>query len=656
MKFWRSIILFAGLLLSCSFSSGQSARDTSFILQLLNKSESLRDSLPEQSLQIVNDALQKSISSGFKKGEAIAYARLGRWYFGNDINKSTDYANKAINIFESGITAPEEKADMHLLLAEAYDEQGKTDSSAYYYYQLGTEMESGGITKPEFKMQVYTKLVIFWINLNAGNNNDEKIKQTILGYVEKAKSAAQFTKNRDDGISGIYFIQGIYYHGINSFDSARFYYQKFLDTKKNMSVPRRISTLTNLADTYLQENKPEKAMPYIKEVYAMDKDSSTKKFLSFFMGYTGLMEGRALIQMKNFRGAVEVLERSLKLVNASGGHLRDEVVNAYNDIGTAYEEIGDHANAVKNKDLYIKYYDSLSKKEKSDMIGRLEIRNRIAEKDKELVQRELTIAQVNEKVRNRNSLIAAIIVALLFLGLILFMWRRRNLHKQKLQQRNIENLQQKIKIERLNATIAGEEKERTRIARELHDGVAGLITAAKMNFELAKNKTSSEPQSDFNQGMKMLEDAGIELRQAARNLMPEVLLQEGLVKALQLFCERITEKSNVQINFQSMGDKKITDNNLELSIYRIIQELVHNIVKHSRANNALVQLSFQDDGGMTITVEDDGVGMNKTSITHGAGMGMKNIRDRVTETGGKLDIQSEEGKGTSVYIEYESQI
>ncbi len=329
-------------------------------------------------------------------------------------------------------------------------------------------------------------------------------------------------------------------------------------------------------------------------------------------------------------------------------------MEAYKNLANSYEAIGNYPQALANKNIYLSLNDSLSRKEKLDMISRQEIRYRIAQKDKELLEQQLTIARVNNKVRNKNVVIGSAVALLLFLALLLIMWRRRNIHKQKLQQQSIENLQQKIKIERLNATIAGEEKERTRIARELHDGIGGLLTGAKMQFELVKNNPQKENQADFLQGLKLLEEAGTELRQAARNLMPEILLQEGLVKAVQVFCQRISEKSNAQIDFQTFGSKKISDPNFELSVYRIIQELVHNIVKHSRASNALVQIAFQDDGGLHITVEDDGVGINKTTLTHQAGMGLKNIRERIKETGGKLDIQSVEGKGTSVYIEYES--
>ena len=605
---------------------------------------------------MVNEALKKSIASGFTKGMSLAYARLGRWYFGNNIDTSVGFAQKALALLATE-SLPETRADMHLLLAEAYDEQGRTDSSAYYYYLLGDEAESGTGMKPEVMIEIYTKLAIFWINLIEGSEKDEKITNTIRGYIEKVKHLSTLMEDTAFAASSVYFIEGIYYHGVKEYDSARYYYTAFLEARerlKKINVLRKISTLSNIAGTYLEENRPAKAMPYINRVKELGTDPAQKNYLSFFMAFVGLLEGKALYQLKQFTAAIQVLEQSLNQLKTTGGHLRNEVVDAYKDLADSYENLGDYRHALENKNIYSSLKDSLSHKEKLDMISRQEIRFRIAEKDKELIQQQLTIEKVNNKVRNKNAVIGSIAAIFLFLGLLLIMWRRRNIHKQKLQQQNIENLQQKIKIERLNATIAGEEKERMRIARELHDGIGGLLTAAKMNFELVKHNAGDVQHADFNQGLKLLEEAGVELRQAAKNLMPEILLQEGLTRAVQVFCERVSEKSDTHISFQAFGDRKIIDNNFELSVYRIIQELVHNIVKHSKAKTALVQISFQADGGMQITVEDDGVGINKTTLTHKAGMGLKNIQDRIKETGGKFDIQSAEGKGTSIYIEYES--
>lgn len=660
MKYCRLLILltlFTFLLKANSYAQQKGIKDSALILELINSADSLWENQPVKAQQIINDALNRSIQTNYAKGMALAYAKLGRWYFGSNINQSVEFAKKALSLFDNNLALPEEKADMHLLLAEAYDEQGHTDSSAYYYYLLGDEVQAGNINRPEFTINIYTKLAIFWININQ-NSKDEKLLKTTKEYVEKAIEISRLMKDTANGISSIYFLQGAYFHGINEFDSARIYYIKFLKSRERLNklnTLRKISTETNIADTYLQQNRPQEAMVYINDIKKMGIHPNQASYLSFFMAFTGLQEGKALYQLKQYSASIQTLQEALQKLKTTGGHLRNEVVEAYKILADDFEAMNNYQQALHNKNIYITLKDSLTQKEKVDMISRLEIRYRIAEKNKELAQQRFAILEAGNKIKQKNIFIIGVLVLFVFLAILLMMWRKRNMHKQRLQQQNIENLQQKIKIERLNATIAGEEKERTRIARELHDGIGGLLTGAKMSFEFFKQNVQPEHEKEFQIGLKFLEDAGAELRQAAKNLMPQILLQDGLVKAVQAFCESISKRNNIVIHSQFLGEKKHIDSHLELTIYRIIQELVHNIVKHAAAKNAIVQINFHTDEGISITVEDDGIGFNIANISNQnkGGMGLKNIEERIKESGGKLDITSEEGQGTSFFIEFE---
>jgi signal transduction histidine kinase len=257
-------------------------------------------------------------------------------------------------------------------------------------------------------------------------------------------------------------------------------------------------------------------------------------------------------------------------------------------------------------------------------------------------------------VRDKNFWITGISIIALSGVLIFALWRKKNIDKQKLQQERIDNLQQKINIERLQASITGEERERTRIGRELHDGIGGLLSVARMNFELAKKVNTNEENEDFNDGLKLLEEATVELRKAAYNLMPEVLLNQGLASAVQAFCEKMMSKSTTQISFQAIGNRSKVTSAFDLPIYRIIQELIHNIIKHANAKNALVQLNFQQDGTINVTIEDDGIGLPEDAFEKSLSMGLKNTKERVIDLGGKLDIQSTAETGTSIYLEFES--
>lgn len=631
--------------------------DTASVLQLLKQGSSFTDKNPEEALQHFITAAEQSRTLGFTAGLALANAKIARWYFGNNSDKTIEYSRKALEYFEQ--TNPQlaaEKADVHLLLAETFDEQGRQDSSAYYYYLLSNEIESGNITDAKLKIDLYTKLAIFWINLDYGNSENDEYFVTLRNYVDKARQAARSLKDSRDALSSVYFLQGAYFHALKKFDSARYYYLRYVEEREKIGqlpLPRKISAYTNTADTYLQENNPKEAMKFINGVEVMGEAPGKTNYLVFFMQFNNLLKAKALYQMGHYKEAIGLTNEALEKLKTTGAHLRTELVDACKTLADSYEATGDYKNALIQKNRYIFLSDSLMRKDKIDMVNRLEVRYRIVEKDKALAEQKLKIAAIENRVRSRNLLIAVIALLVLFSVVGFGLWRRKNIHKQKLQQERIDNLQQKMEIERLNATIDGEEKERTRIARELHDGIGALLTGAKMNFELVKKSSQYEHNADFLEGIQLLEETAAGLRETAHNIMPEILMQEGLSNAVRSFCERMTGKGGTVISFQTLGASENMDATFDLPVYRIIQELIQNIRKHAQASTALVQMNFHEDGGVDITVEDDGIGMDVSAAAKAHGMGLRNIHERVRQLGGRIDINSAAGKGTSVYLEFE---
>lgn len=631
--------------------------DTVAVMSLIKEGSSLTDKKPDEALQYFIKADEQSRTLNFITGQALANAKIARWYFGNNSDKAIEYSRKALQFFEMNNSSfAAEKADVHLLLAETFDEQGRQDSSAYYYYLLSSEIESGNIDDAKLKIDLYTKLAIFWINLDYGNSENDEYFVTLRNYVDKARQAASSLKDSNDAVSSVYFLQGAYFHALKKFDSARYYYRQYVGEREKtgqLSLARKISAFTNITDTYLQEKNPKAAMEFVSKVEELGKSPQKSNYLIFFMQFNNLLKGRALYQLGHYNDAIALTNEALEKLKTTGAHLRTELVDAHKTLADSYEATGDLKNALLQKNRYIFLSDSLMRKDKIDMVNRLEVRYRIVEKDKALAEQKLKITEIENRVRNRNLLITGIVSLVLFSVIGFGLWRRKNIHKQKLQQERIDNLQKKMEIERLNATIDGEEKERTRIARELHDGIGALLTGAKMNFELVRKNHQYEHNADFAEGIKLLEETASGLRETAHNIMPEVLMQEGLSNAVRSFCERMTGKGGTVINFQTLGASENMDATFDLPVYRIIQELIQNIRKHANASTALVQMNFHDDGGVDITVEDDGVGMDVSIANKTNGMGLKNIKERVKQLAGRIDINSSIGKGTSVYIEFE---
>lgn len=161
-----------------------------------------------------------------------------------------------------------------------------------------------------------------------------------------------------------------------------------------------------------------------------------------------------------------------------------------------------------------------------------------------------------------------------------------------------------------------------------------------------------ENQQAFERSMDMLDSSIKEMRRVAHNMMPEALVKFGLDTALRDFCNDINRSGALQVSYQSIGlpDAAI-DQTTGITIYRIVQELINNTMKHAAARKAIVQVTRQQQQ-LTVTVEDDGRGFD-TAILRGAeGIGWNNIKNRVEFLKGKLDIDSQPGKGTSVHIEF----
>jgi signal transduction histidine kinase/ligand-binding sensor domain-containing protein len=197
------------------------------------------------------------------------------------------------------------------------------------------------------------------------------------------------------------------------------------------------------------------------------------------------------------------------------------------------------------------------------------------------------------------------------------------------------------------------EQERTRMARDLHDGLGGMLSGIKHAVAALKLRTEASGINEtlLAKTLGMLDDSILELRRVAYSMTPPSLSESGLDTALRDFCASVSVAEGLQVRYQSMGMEMLHLNEANsLAIYRMVQELVNNIIKHAHASETLVQLSV-DEGKLSVTVEDNGIGFDEKKLQASKGMGWKNIRNRVAALPGIIDLQTAPGKGSSVYIE-----
>lgn len=201
----------------------------------------------------------------------------------------------------------------------------------------------------------------------------------------------------------------------------------------------------------------------------------------------------------------------------------------------------------------------------------------------------------------------------------------------------------------LNSILKGQEEERSRMAKDLHDGLGGLLSGIKLTLSSMKGNMILQEKDVqlFSKSIGQLDNAITEMRRVAHNLMPEALLKFGLHEAIQDFCDSINESNTVKVKFVQLGMGTM-EKSTEVVLYRIIQELSNNAIKHAAAKNVLIQIDIHEKG-ITLTVEDDGKGFDVSAAVKGAGL--SNVQSRVDYLKGAIHIHSGIGEGTSVNIE-----
>lgn len=299
-------------------------------------------------------------------------------------------------------------------------------------------------------------------------------------------------------------------------------------------------------------------------------------------------------------------------------------------------------NLKKAEDYIDEYSESIQQ------LATSEYQNSLSEQEvKYETEKKETQISTLSKQRKLYLWLGIVAVALLLIVLAYAYARYRlAVSKRKLAEEESQRLEQEKQLVAVQATLDGEAAERTRLAKDLHDGLGGMLSAVKLNLPQVKGNALLEAVdvTRFQTALGMLDDSIQELRRVAHHMMPESLLRYGLKVSLADFCAAIPT-----VDFHYFGDEARLSDKLEIMIYRCIHELVNNALKHAEAEHINVQLVEEPDR-VSFTVQDDGKGFDRHTVSEG--MGLRNIHQRVAAFQGKMEIYSTE-KGTEIHVELE---
>lgn len=339
--------------------------------------------------------------------------------------------------------------------------------------------------------------------------------------------------------------------------------------------------------------------------------------------------------------------------------LRNIGLYHYEMAKTEYE-LQNYKNAYGHMDSVAIVLDSLYITDVATKIQKLELEHETTEKENEILRLQAS-NQSKELQLSKNRTWQLILGSGFILAIsgALFTWRISKKNKkllyqsEKLHQEELRSLKQREKLRQFDAMLQGQEAERNRLAKDLHDGLGGLLAGVKLKLSAIESKTykknHSEESNDVEDVIQQLDYSVDELRRIAHNMMPESLRYGGLIPALCDLC-RYMSSPEQHVTFQDLGVNDHYPEQLRIAAYRVVQELITNAIKHAEANNIIVQCS-ELDGWLFITIEDNGKGMDLKKHEQEKGLGLINIENRISLLNGIVETLSAPGEGTTVNIQ-----
>ena len=597
----------------------------------------------KQALPYWQEALLLSRKLKYKPGEAYCLRWKGSYY------KSAQKNDSAFIYLDSAIALTGNLPDSRMQEIKGFSlfEKGMMyEFDERFYTALSTYFESlktyDGSDLRKQKMislrvaEIYKKL----------QNNDKALEylQNALKYYEDSKGSASFSE--DESIYAE--IAEIYYnHGDLPKATA------YLD-KLRSSMPDTVETIVTGTYYYLageialKENRLDSAYPLLKE--SLKYFGTTQQMHADDIARVNA--GLATIDIKktNLIEAKKYVDKSMTAAKLSNH--KETMAGALTLMAAFNNKTGNNAAAYKELKEASILNDSVLAETNVKQAATLSAIYENGKKEEAISQLETDKRIQSAEVKQEslfNTILIITIVALLAISIITYLYYK---NKRKIGQQRIAELQKEQQLLRIEAMIKGQEEERSRLAKDLHDGLGGMLSGVKISFSNIKENLIMDgiDSKAFEKSIRQLDLIIEELRKVAHNLMPDALAKFGLKSAVKDYCESMQISSGSTIICEQFGPERNLGSMTDINVYRIVQELINNAIRHGNAEQVVVQLTKAAER-VLITVEDNGKGFEIDSAGKIHGIGLNNIRSRVNYLNGKLDIESKSGEGTTVNIE-----
>lgn len=426
------------------------------------------------------------------------------------------------------------------------------------------------------------------------------------------------------------------------YDKAEPYYKEVLGIRQQTHDSVGLGYIyLDLAEVALHRGKVNEALNNIDISTVIrkkigDKQGTAVNFVN---------KGEALLSLGRYKEALGYFQEGLKQGKAIG--FGDLVRHTYDYIAQCHLKLGQIREAYDAREQWYAMKDSLFNIERTKVIGDLQTKYETEKKNQQIVflnqENELKTATIE-----RNYLlIGGLVITLALLLIVFYLWRNRNLQRQEaiLQEQKV-----RLRETQISAVIESQELERKRFATDLHDGMGQMISALSLNIQSLRQQESFEKRDQlFESSDHLLSDIHDEIRNIAFNLMPPVLVKEGLFAAIQELVRKINKSGKIKVVLSVFDVKGRFNQVTEISLYRVVQEFLSNIMKYANATEVTISFTGYDNE-IVLTIEDNGIGYDIEKFKSSDGNGWRNVNSRINLIKGSIELDTALGRRNSTVI------
>ena len=513
-----------------------------------------------------------------------------------------------------------------------FDEMGNPKRALENYYEARKIYEQLG-DKSKIAMVISNIGIVL---------KEQREYEKVIGYYHEALNIYKELKN-DFGIAACHANLGSVFYFTQQYDSALYYSLLSTAEFRTQNVMQFLpTTLSSAAQAYHKLGKTKEAIASLLEAQALNEQFDNK----FDLAEVLINLAAVYRTEKKFKDARPLALRALLL--AESIEAKKLMMDAHLEL-SAIEENGQNFHAaLREYKLFNEQKDSLFQQDKTRQMAELQTQYETEQKGRQIIQLQNETLTKDLELQRTRTMVWWIIASVVSVSITVFGLLKRNQFKLRLARvKEHEELQR----QRFSAVIEAEENERARVAKDLHDGLGQLLSSAKLSLTAISLPSHDAQLPLLTNSVTVLDQATQEVRSISHNLMPVALMELGLKEALEDMALKINESKLLNIKLLVAGLEVRLPASIEVAVYRIIQEVINNMIKHSKADQIEINVVGKENT-LHLSISDNGVGFEKEMITKSKGLGWKSVFSRIAMLKGNIEVDTQPGKGTNINIQF----